>query len=142
MLAIINIMYRFVSFTFLNNMMSCSISFIMVYPSWLEVSTCIYEALGECHCCWTIGPKGHMYPSYSVNFSLFVVFESINIYRFKIDSYCNMVGLLHHPIWFHTISEFFRLYFMVLLYKYLTWPRITYGGYIPETSIWCILLIS
>ena len=49
-------------------------------------------------------PRGHLKPSSTVDFGWFVAFESIKIFRVKIDCNCNFVGLLHvihvhHPIW-------------------------------------------
>ena len=44
-------------------------------------------------------PRGHMYPSFTVDFGWFVAFESIRIVRVKIDWNCHFVGLLHRPIW-------------------------------------------
>ena len=48
-------------------------------------------------------PRGHMYPSSTVDFGWFVAFESIKIFGVEIDWNRNFVGLLHHPFWLQLV---------------------------------------
>ena len=54
-------------------------------------------------------PRGHMLPSSTVDFGLFAAFESVKIFRVKIDRNCNFVGLLHHPLWLKLLSVLFGI---------------------------------
>ena len=43
-------------------------------PLSLEEVFFVFQLLGECYCWWTIDPRGHMRPSSTVDFGLFVAF--------------------------------------------------------------------
>ena len=84
----------------------------------------------------SVSPRGHMYPSSTVDFGWFVVFESINICRVKIVWNCNFVGLLHHPFWLQL--DLARLGHLFILF----WLWITDEGSVLEMLILSILLIQ
>ena len=83
-------------------------------------------------------PRGHMKASHTVVFAWFVAFESIKIFRVKIDWNCNSVGLLHHPFSLQHLGN----HFSTFCFFFIVWLRITDKGSLPEMRIWSILLIK
>ena len=66
-------------------------------------------------------PRGHMQPTSTVDFGWFVAWESIKIFRVKIDRNCNFVGLLHHPFWLKLLSVLFGFVFQLLSFAKDHW---------------------
>ena len=67
-------------------------------------------------------------------------FESITIFRIKINWNCNFVGLLHHPLWLQLVLALSDHLFQLL--NFFVWSRITDDGSLPEMRIWSILFIK
>ena len=85
-------------------------------------------------------PRGHMQPSSTVDFGWFVVFESIKIFRIKIDWKCNLWVYYTIPFSLSLIWHFRAIIFNV--WNHFAWLRITDEGSLPEMHIWSILLIK
>ena len=71
-----------------------------------------------------LNSRGHMLPSSTVDFGWFVAFDSINIFRVKIDwNYGVFFCFLHHPICLQLHLVFLSSLFTCL--NVLVWLRIT-----------------
>ena len=84
-------------------------------------------------------PRAHVAKFYG-RLRLIRSFESIKIFRVKIDWNCNFVGLLHHPFWLQLVLVLLGIIFN--FWNYSVWLRITDEGSVPEMRIWSILLIK
>ena len=67
-------------------------------------------------------------------------FESIKIFRVKVDWICHFMGLIHIPFGFTLIWHFWGITFRFLIYFF--WPRFTNEDFEPEMSISSIMLID